>query len=43
MAEAAADRAEHDEIKRLALAIIEAQEREIDIMEEHATEVHHGG
>lgn len=36
MAKLAADRAEHDEIKDLAKAIISAQEREIDVMRPHA-------
>lgn len=42
MAEAANERAQHDEIKDLAEAIIEAQEREIKIMEKHASGEHHG-
>jgi uncharacterized protein (DUF305 family) len=42
MAEAAKERAEHEEVKALADAIIEAQEREIEIMEEHAAGEHHG-
>jgi len=42
MAEAAKVRAEHEDVKDLAEAIIEAQEREIGIMEEHASGEHHG-
>jgi uncharacterized protein (DUF305 family) len=42
MAEAAEDRAQHGEIKGLAEAIIEAQEREIEIMEKHTADEHHG-
>jgi uncharacterized protein (DUF305 family) len=42
MAESAEDSAQHDEVKDLAAAIIEAQEREIGIMEEHASGEHHG-
>jgi uncharacterized protein (DUF305 family) len=42
MAEAAKDRAQHGEIKGLADRIIEAQEREIEIMEKHAAGDHHG-
>jgi len=42
MAEAAKERAQHEEVKDLAEAIIEAQEREIGIMEEHASGEHHG-
>jgi uncharacterized protein (DUF305 family) len=42
MAEIAKERAEHDEIKDLADAIIEAQEREIGILEKHASAAHHG-
>jgi len=37
MAKLAADRAEHDELKDLAEAIISAQEREIDVMRPHAS------
>ena len=37
MARLAADRAEHDELKDLAEAIIDAQEREIDVMRPHAS------
>ena len=36
MAKLAADRAEHDELKDLAKAIVAAQEREIDVMRPHA-------
>lgn len=36
MAKLAADRAEHEEIKDLAEAIISAQEREIEVMKPHA-------
>jgi uncharacterized protein (DUF305 family) len=43
MAEAAVERAQHEEVRQLASAIIEAQEREIGIMREHAEGVHHGG
>jgi uncharacterized protein (DUF305 family) len=43
MAEAALERAEHEELRRLAAEIIDAQEREIEIMREHAEGVHHGG
>jgi uncharacterized protein (DUF305 family) len=42
MAELAKERAEHDELKELADAIIEAQEREIDVMRPHASGEHHG-
>ena len=42
MAEAADQRAQHDEIKGLASRIIEAQEREIAIMEVHVSAEHHG-
>ena len=42
MAEAARERGQHEEIKDLAEAIIEAQEREIGIMEKHASGEHHG-
>lgn len=41
MAEAANERGQHDEIKDLAGAIIEAQEREIGIMEKHASSMEH--
>ena len=36
MAKLAADRAEHDELKDLAKAIVAAQDREIDVMRPHA-------
>ena len=42
MAEAAKERGRHDEVKDLAEAIIDAQEREIGIMEMHAAGEHHG-
>jgi uncharacterized protein (DUF305 family) len=42
MAGAAKERAQHQEVKELAEAIIEAQEREIGIMEKHASDEHHG-
>jgi uncharacterized protein (DUF305 family) len=42
MAEAARERGQHDELTELADAIIEAQEREIGIMEEHASGMEHG-
>ena len=42
MAEAARQRGQHEEVKELAAAIIEAQEREIGIMEKHASGGHHG-
>jgi uncharacterized protein (DUF305 family) len=40
MAEAAKERGQHEEVKELADAIIAAQEREIGIMEEHASGEH---
>jgi uncharacterized protein (DUF305 family) len=40
MAEAAKSRGEHEEVKELASAIIEAQQREIGIMEPHAAGGH---
>jgi uncharacterized protein (DUF305 family) len=43
MAEAAQTRAEHEELKTLASAIIEAQAREIGVLQPHAEEQHHGG
>jgi uncharacterized protein (DUF305 family) len=43
MAEVAKERGQHDEVKELAAAIIAAQEREIGIMEKHASGEHHGG
>jgi uncharacterized protein (DUF305 family) len=42
MAEAAKERAQHEEVKDLAGAIIDAQEREIRIMQKHASGEHHG-
>jgi uncharacterized protein (DUF305 family) len=42
MAEAAKERAQHEDVKDLAEAIIDAQEREIGIMEKHASGEHHG-
>jgi len=42
MAVVAEERAEHDEVKNLAAAITEAQEREVGVLEEHASVVHHG-
>lgn len=36
MAELALERAEHDELKELAQAIVDAQQREIEVMEPHA-------
>ena len=42
MAEAAEERAQHARVKGLAAVIIVAQEREIRIMEKHASGEHHG-
>ncbi|MBA2425393.1 MAG: DUF305 domain-containing protein [Actinobacteria bacterium] len=42
MAEAATRRAQHDELRDLAARIIDAQEREIEVMEPHASDEHHG-
>jgi uncharacterized protein (DUF305 family) len=42
MAKAANEKAQHDEVDDLAATIIEAQEREIGIMEPHAAGEHHG-
>ena len=42
MAEAAMERGQHKEVKDLAAAIVDAQEREIGIMEEHAAAMEHG-
>ena len=42
MAEMALERAEHDEIRRLAENLINAQEEEIAILEPHAEGSHHG-
>jgi uncharacterized protein (DUF305 family) len=41
MAELARERGQHEEVKKLAEDIIEAQQREIDVMEEHAEAGHH--
>jgi uncharacterized protein (DUF305 family) len=41
MAKIAEERAGHDEIKRLARAIVAAQEREIEVMKPHAEGEHH--
>jgi uncharacterized protein (DUF305 family) len=43
MANLALERGQHPEIKELANSIIEAQEREIQIMSPHAGEMNHGG
>lgn len=40
MAKAAERRGQHEEVKELAAAIVDAQEREIAIMEEHASAEH---
>lgn len=42
MAEAAEQRGRHQEVRKLADAIIEAQQREIGLMEKHAAGEHHG-
>ena len=42
MAKLADDRAEHDQLKDLAQAIISAQEREIKVMSPHASGMNHG-
>ncbi len=42
MARLAEDNAEHDELKQLAKDIIEAQERENDVMRPHASGMDHG-
>ena len=42
MARLADDKAEHDELKDLAGAIISAQEREIEVMSPHASGMNHG-
>jgi uncharacterized protein (DUF305 family) len=42
MAEVASEQAQHSEIRDLASRIIDAQEREITIMEMHAAGEHHG-
>jgi len=43
MARMALERAEHDEIHSLAEAVIAAQEREVEMMREHATAMHDMG
>jgi uncharacterized protein (DUF305 family) len=42
MAEAAKDRAQHEQVEDLAAAIVQAQEREIKIMRKHAGSEDHG-
>lgn len=42
MAEQAAERGQHEEVKDLAAAIIAAQKREIGIMDKHASGMDHG-
>jgi len=42
MAEQVEERGQHEEVKELAAAIIDAQEREIGIMEKHAFGMEHG-
>ena len=42
MAKLAPDNAEHDELKELAEEIISAQERELDVMRPHASDMNHG-
>ena len=42
MAEVARERGQHEEVMELADAIIEAQEREIGILQKHASGEHHG-
>jgi len=42
MADAAKERAQHDEVRDLAEAIIDAQEREIGVLEQHVSGEHHG-
>jgi uncharacterized protein (DUF305 family) len=42
MAELALERGQHAEIRMLAQQIVAAQQREIEIMREHAVGVHHG-
>jgi uncharacterized protein (DUF305 family) len=42
MAEQAAERGQHEEVRALADAIIAAQAREIGIMEKHASGMDHG-
>jgi uncharacterized protein (DUF305 family) len=43
MAEVAKERGQHDEVNEVADAIIEAQQREIGILQKHASGEHHGG
>ena len=43
MAKLALGRAQHSETKELAKSIIDAQQREIDVMEPHAEGMHHAG
>ncbi len=42
MAESATRRGQHNELRDLAARIIDAQEREIEVMEPHASGEHHG-
>lgn len=42
MAEVASERAQHSELKNLASRIVDAQEREMEIMEKHASGEHYG-
>lgn len=42
MAKLAQERGQHEEVKVLAGEIIDAQQREIDILKEHASAEHHG-
>lgn len=42
MAKLAQERGQHDEIQQLADDIIDAQEREIEILMKHSTGEHHG-
>ncbi len=42
MAEQVEERGQHEEVKELAAAIIDAQEREIGIIEKHASGMEHG-
>lgn len=42
MANLAEDKAKHEELKDLAKAIVDAQEREIDVMRPHASGMNHG-
>lgn len=42
MAEVAREQGQHEEVRELADAIIAAQEREIEILEKHASAEHHG-